>query len=317
LKVNEFDLIDLFTSYFRTRPPPRGPGDDAAYVPDLRNLCVTTDVIVENVHFERRFFSAEEIGHKALAVNLSDLAAMGAKPAWFLVSLCLPERTLESEIRGMALGMSRLARSLRIELVGGNVSKAGELSISICAAGTARRPLTRSGGRPGDVLYLSGTMGDARLGLKLLRASGGPRLNEPVRRQKRPHPRVRLGLIAARFARAAIDISDGFAQDLAHLCKASRLGAIVNVDRLPLSRGVRATFGAGAVDWALAGGEDYELLIAVAPSRATAFERECARVGEKITRVGQLTAARKILFQGAGGKSHTMPAGYDHFRPFD
>jgi len=297
---SEFELIDLFTRAFHPPPPPAGPGDDCAVLPPPRGkLCVTTDAVVEGVHFRTPPSTLEDVGHKALAVNLSDLAAMGARPLWFLCAIAMPRTFGARHLHQLARGMSALARRARITLAGGNFTSAPQLSITITAAGEAPRPLLRSGGRPGDLLYVSGTLGDARLGLH-------PRAPaQAKRRQRRPEPRLRLGLLAPQFARAAIDLSDGLAQDLRHLCHASRTGAEVRVDLLPRALADEAT--------ALAGGEDYELLLAIPPARQAAFERACAAAREKVTRIGQLGGTRLRFLRG----THPIPPppGFDHFRP--
>jgi thiamine-monophosphate kinase len=314
IRSPEFSLIESFAAAFDPQPSPVGPGDDCAVIrPGRRDLCVTTDSVVEGVHFRLGPFSFEDVGYKALAVNLSDLAAMGARPRWFLCALALPKALRRSAPR-LAKGMSRLARAQRTALVGGNVSAARELSITITAIGeTARgKALTRSGGRPGDALYVSGTLGDARLGLALLQRGVRSRA---ARRQLRPEPKVALGLICAHRARAAIDISDGFAQDLAQLCRASQVGARIELDSLPMSGELRRAFPkrGQAIREALRGGEDYELLAAVAPEQAAAFERECARAGERVSRVGALTAGTQLRFISAEGTTLAPPRGFDHF----
>jgi thiamine-monophosphate kinase len=311
--AGEFTFIDLFLSHFPRARVPVGPGDDCAVLaPSRRAQCITTDAVVEDVHFKRAWFSPEDIGHKALAVNLSDLASMGAVPRWFVCALALPRDFPRRELAGLARGMSALAREYGISLVGGNITSARELSITLTAAGDlppGTAPLTRAGGRPGDMLYVSGTLGDARLGLQHLQA--GRRRSAAILRQKRPVPRVALGRLASRFASAGLDLSDGLAQDLGHLCAASRVGAELELEHLPLSRAVRASLGA---EGALAGGEDYELLLAVPPERTSAFERACLRMEEPITRIGRLTPGPPGHIHDALGRSLRLPAGFDHFR---
>jgi thiamine-monophosphate kinase len=310
----EFDLIQRFLACFPRARVPVGPGDDCAVLaPTKGPLCVTTDAVVEDVHFTRATFSPADIGHKALAVNLSDLAAMGAVPRWFVCALALPRDFPASALSALGRGMAALAREHRIALVGGNFTSARELSVTLTVTGElSRPPLTRAGARPGDLLYVSGTLGDARLGLQQLQA--GVRRGPAVLRQRRPQPRIALGRVAARFASAGMDVSDGLAQDLGHLCAASRVGAALELDRLPLSAPVRAALGP---EGALKGGEDYELLLAVPPARARAFERACARVGPAVTRVGVVTRERGLRFNGAPGGSgtrlRTPPSGFDHF----
>ncbi|HYI02037.1 thiamine-phosphate kinase [Hyalangium sp.] len=313
----EFSLIERFLAAFPRARVPVGPGDDCAVLAPTRGaLCVTTDAVVEDVHFTRKGFSPEDIGHKALAVNLSDLAAMGATPRWFLCALALPRGFPERELRGLARGMSALAREHRIALVGGNFTSARELSLTLTAAGELQQAaLTRAGGRPGHLLYVSGTLGEARLGL--IQLQSGQRRGPAILRQRRPIPRVALGSLASRFASAGMDLSDGLAQDLGHLCEASGVGAEVELAHLPLSPAVRAVLGP---EGALAGGEDYELLLAIPPDRAGAFERACARAGERVTHVGRLTRGHRRVWRGLEGRPVAPPPGFDHFtrrRPVD
>ena len=296
-----------------------GPGDDAAVVLARRGpLCVTTDAVVEGIHFRRADGPLEDVGHKALAVNLSDLAAMGARPVWFVCAMAAPSLTLV-EVRALARGMSALARRFHVPLVGGNVTRAGELSLTLTAAGTpfGRAPLLRSAARAGDLLYVSGTLGAARLGLFSLQAR--PRVRRfprAERRQRRPEPRIGLGAIAARHASAAIDVSDGLVQDLGHLLTASRVGAELDAARIPVDPDVTHALGDGrlALRAALLGGEDYELLLAVPARRAPAFERACARAGEPVTPIGRLVRGRGLRLLDAVGRPASLPpSGFDHF----
>ncbi|MEN9797117.1 MAG: thiamine-monophosphate kinase [Pseudomonadota bacterium] len=287
-----------------------GPGDDCAVLPPTRGkLCVTTDAVVEGVHFSRPAFSPEDVGHKALAVNLSDLAAMGARPTWFTCAVAAPALT-PAEARGLGRGMARLAGLHGAALVGGNFTRARELSLTLTAAGVVERgrPLLRGGARPGDVLYVSGELGEARRALDLLLRG------EPLRRgdrQRRPVPRVGLGLLARGYARAGMDVSDGFAQDVGHLCRASGVAVEVEVERLPRSRATAALPDGGRA-LVLGGGEDYELLLAVAPARAAAFERACAAAGERVTAVGHFRRGRGVVLRERG-KWLAAVAGHDHF----
>ncbi len=307
----EFDFIRRFLSHFPRARVPVGPGDDCAVLaPQKGALCVTTDAVVEDVHFTRATFSPEDIGHKALAVNLSDLASMGATPRWFVCALALPRGFPPRELSGLARGMAALAREHRIALVGGNFTSARELSVTITASGElSHPPLTRAGARPGDLLYVSGTLGDARLGLSLLQS--GVTRGKAVLRQRRPQPRVALGRLASRFASAALDLSDGLGQDLGHLCTASGVRAELELARLPLSPAVKKALGP---EGALAGGEDYELLLSVPPQRSRAFERACARAEHRVTRIGTLSEGKGWGIQEATGRVLPPPAGFDHFR---
>lgn len=260
--MNEFALIDRFVGCFDVPPSPFGPGDDCAVLGRQGPSCVTTDALVEGVHFTRATFSPADVGHKALAVNLSDLAAMGARPTWFTVALGLPPSITPGEVVGMGRGMARLAKVHGARLVGGNVTRAAELSLTITASGALDgAPLLRSGARPGDLVFVSGALGDAAGGLAALtKGTAAPRL---VRAQRRPSPHLAFIARARRFVRAAIDVSDGLAQDLGHVCRASKVGAALHSADVPLSRELVRFAGDGALELALRGGEDYVLLLAV------------------------------------------------------
>lgn len=287
--VTEFSLIERFTRQFHPPRAPRGPGDDCAV---LGRLVVTTDALVEDVHFTRATFSFEDIGHKALAVNLSDVAAMGARPTWFTVALGLPPDLTTRDVEAMAKGMARLARAHRVELVGGNVTRARELSVTLTAAGELTlAPLLRSGAKVGDGLYVSGPLGDA---------AGGLRLDVPSlrRAQRRPAPHVAFGQLASRFASACIDISDGLAQDLQHVCDASGVGAELSRDALPISRALMQHAPHEALQWALTGGEDYVLLLCVPATRRARFEQAAARANLAAHRIGVITRGSAVSLDG-------------------
>jgi thiamine-monophosphate kinase len=316
--LGEFASIEAFVGEFPRLRAPFGPGDDAAVWPASRGaLCLTTDAVVEGVHFRRSDGPLEDVGHKALAVNLSDLAAMGARPRWFLCALAAPGLS-RAEARALGRGMAALARRYGIQLVGGNVTRASELSLTLTAAGTAvRRPLLRSGGSAGDVLYVSGTLGGARLGLTSLSGrSLRHRFLKAERRQRRPEPRVALGLVAARYASCAMDVSDGFVQDAHALLAASKVGADVEVSRLPVDPEVSQAYASPkrALRAALVGGEDYELLLGVPRRHAAAFERACQRAGEAVQAVGRLRRRRGLRLLDAEGRvMHLAVSGFDHF----
>jgi thiamine-monophosphate kinase len=237
---------------------------------------------------------------------------MGATPAWFLCAIALPKETSPAYLRRLAKGMARLARQAGIGLVGGNFTAARELSIAITAAGEVPRgsALTRGGARPGDVLYVSGELGEARLGLERLLSGAARRAHL---RQRRPTARLSLGRLARRFASGAIDLSDGLGQDLAHLCARSGVGAEVWLAALPLARSVRRAKGDGAAWFAARGGEDYELLLSVPAASARGFERACARAGERVTKVGTITSGRAPRFLDLHGVAVEAPPGFDHF----
>lgn len=301
--MNEFQLIETFVAAFDAPPPPYGPGDDCAVLPAAPGaLCVTTDALVEDVHFTRRTFSFEDVGHKALAVNLSDLAAMGAAPAWALCALGLPDDVGAREVRRLAAGMSALARVHGVKLVGGNVTRARRLSVTLTVGGRPprrRRPLLRSGARAGDVVYASGTLGDAAAGLHLLSTRRARGFAALTLAQRRPSPHLAWALAAAPWATAAIDVSDGLLQDAGHLARASGVGVDVSTAALPLSEALRDAVPAHvARHYALSGGEDYVVLATVPRRRARAFEAAMSRARFEVYRVGVMTTAPGVRVDG-------------------
>jgi thiamine-monophosphate kinase len=315
--LGEFELIGLFT---RDLPAVGegvrvGVGDDAAVVEPPRGewLAVTVDAVVEGVHFGPGF-SPEDVGWKSLAVNLSDLAAMGARPLWALVALGVPRGADPAWLARVGAGLARCAAAHRVAVVGGNVTAARELSLTVTAIGGVRRRrlLTRQGARPGDVLLVSGTLGDAALGLE---PAAAPALR---RRQRRPDPRLALGRALCGIATACIDLSDGLLQDLGHLCDASRVGASVRLDRLPLSRAYRAATRGRRDPWAAAatGGEDYELLVAVPSRKVPAALAAGRRAGTRLTVVGEVVAGAGVAALRPDGRAYRpRRAGHDHLRP--
>ncbi len=290
--MDEFGLIDTFVSRFDVAPPPRGPGDDCAVLASQGPSCVTTDAVFEGVHFTRPGFSLEEVGHKALAVNLSDLASMGARPSWFTVALGLPRGIKPGDLKKLGDGMSALARTHGAELVGGNVTRAAQLSVTVTIAGALDGPpLLRSGARAGDALYVSGPLGDAAAGLKAKSAA--------LRRaQRRPTPHLAFGQLARTLCSAAIDVSDGLAQDLGHVCRASGVSAELLSDALPLSEALLKFAGSrqAALPYALTGGEDYVLLVAV--RRSEPFERAMTQAGFVFHHLGWLREGRGVKLDG-------------------
>lgn len=312
--MNEFELIRRFTA-----PAPKrgagvvlGIGDDCAVLRPPRGelLLATVDAVVEGVHFDGRFAPAD-VGWKALAVNLSDLASMGARPLWALCALAVPPGAEPRRLAAVGRGLAACARRHGIALAGGNVSRAAELSLTVTVVGSAPGPrvLRRDGARPGDLLLVSGSLGDAALGL----APGAPRAL--ALRQRRPAPRLALGRALGGIASACIDLSDGLAQDLGHLCAASGVGARVELARLPRSPAYRRAVRGAADPWAAAvcGGEDYELCVAVPPARLARALAAARRTGTPLTAVGRFTRGRAVILEDPDGGRYRPPrAGHDH-----
>ena len=306
-----------------------GIGDDAAVLEPPRNRLdvVTTDAAVEGVHFDRRFMDAGSIGHRVLAANLSDLAAMGAEPRTALLSLMLPDALPLAELDALLDAFLALAARTGTHLVGGNVTRSpGPLVIDVTVSGTAKRRkvLTRSGGRAGDELYVSGSVGGAAAGLAWLQQGrdagtpASPAVADAVARFLRPEPRLRLGLLAGRSkaASAAMDLSDGLADAVRQLAEASGTGARIEAAALPVHPGVAALAGdaEAALGLALAGGEDYELLFAVPPRASRRFAAAARLARLAVTRIGALTPVGAGLILAAPAGDRPIPEGFEHFR---
>jgi len=315
--ISEFDLI---RQYFAHATAARadvllGIGDDCALLrpPAGSCLAVSVDTLVEGRHFLSQV-DPESLGHKALAVNLSDLAAMGADPAWATLAITLAEVDT-GWLRAFVDGFAALAAAHGVQLVGGDTTR-GPLSITVQVHGFVDpgKALRRAGGRPGDRLFVSGCVGDA--GLALQQAGEGAPVDRYLQqRLDRPTPRVALGRMLAGRANAAIDVSDGLVADLGHICAASVTGARIELDRLPLSPPLAAECARGNWRHALAGGDDYELLFSVDPLQAEALAADCRAAGEPVQEIGCLVDDSGIALVYPDGRvSKEIPDGFDHFR---
>ena len=325
--LGEFGLIEAIRRRARVdrRVWRLGIGDDAAVLRarPREELVFTTDALVEDVHFRWRTSDARSLGGKSLAVNLSDIAAMGAKPLGCLLTLGVPESVAPDRLTGFIDGLLRRARASHCPLVGGDTVRAPLWLISVAVVGavSSGRALTRSGARAGDRLFVTGELGGAAAGLALLEGPGAatPAERRLARRQLCPDPPVAAGpvLANARLARAAIDVSDGLAQDLGHVARESGLSAHVAVERVPLARGLAtaaAKLGLDPLALALAGGEDYELLFS-APRNAPSAEEYTRRLGCRVTEIGVLARGRGVHFTRAGRRYEPATAGFQHFKP--
>jgi thiamine-monophosphate kinase len=331
MSLGEFDLISRYFTRGEERRPGAagvvlGIGDDAAVLqlPPGTQLVAAVDTIVAGRHFLDRT-EPHSIGHRALAVNLSDLAAMGATPAWATLALTLPQADPQW-LAGFATGLFSLAEQHGVLLVGGDTT-AGPLTVSIqvlgtVAAGTAMR---RGGARAGDLLVVTGSLGDAGAGLWLAArtapearaaAAADPTATlQLISRFDYPVPRVAFGLAARTLASAAMDLSDGLVADAPKLAAASGLGAVIDVASLPLSPALQSiTDGARARDWALGAGDDYELLLAVAPGRLPELAAVADRLDLPLTTIGELHTGSGVSWC-LGGRAYVPGvAGWDHFR---
>jgi len=321
MALGEFDIIERYFARIGARPDVLlGVGDDAAVlrVPAGQRLVAATDTIVDGVHFPPGF-APEHIGWRALAVNLSDLAAMGAIPAWATLSLSLPAAE-EDWLERFASGFTELAASHDVALVGGDTVR-GPLVVTVQVLGFIERErwLTRSGARPGDRLYVSGTPGDAAAGLALIqRGRPGSRAPDAVNtlamRFMRPEPRIALGRHLRPFASAAMDVSDGLLVDLGKLCAASGCGAEVDLDVLPVSPALRESVmdPSERERCVLDGGDDYELLFTV-DERHEDRVRSAASV-PACTAIGRIVARPGVVCRRGGRPVPVAAGGFDHFR---
>jgi thiamine-monophosphate kinase len=314
--LGEFELIDrFFRRPSRRRDVLLGVGDDAALLepPAGFALVAATDTLVAGRHFLQRA-PGRSVGHQALAVNLSDLAAMGADPAWALLSLSLPD-VREDWLENFAVGLYALADAHGVELVGGDTVR-GPLVITVEVLGFVEpaRALRRSGARPGDAVYVSGSPGEAAAGLEALRRGGSFDANDAlVRRYLYPEPRLELGRALRGRASAAMDVSDGLVADLGKLCAASCVGARLDLDSLPLSEPLLAAHGREAGErLVLAGGDDYELLFTAPAADIARYETEISRVCG-VTRIGEIEEGRGVRCERGGLAVEVTGRGYDHF----
>lgn len=318
--MTEFELI---RAWFAAAPivredVPLGVGDDAALLRPApgTEVVATTDTLVAGVHFDEDV-EPDALGHKALAVNLSDLAAMGADPAWFLLALTLPQAPAEAWLERFTAGLYALARTHRVQLVGGDVTR-GPLALTITALGTVPegKALRRSGARPGERIYVSGTLGDAALALAERR--GACRLAADERaalraRLERPTPRLAQGRGLRGLASSAIDLSDGLLADLGHILEASAVGARIELGALPLAGAYRRQLDLLGWDFALAGGDDYELCFTVPAGRAGEVEALGRETGVAFAAIGEVIA-RGVEIRDPAGRSYTPGrSGYQHF----
>jgi thiamine-monophosphate kinase len=314
----EFDLIERIRRHTDTHRDDvaLGIGDDAAIVsvPAGRELAIAVDTLVEGVHFPKGTASAD-IGWKALAVNLSDLAAMGATPAWALLALTLPAPD-ETFIDGLARGFAELATPYRLALIGGDTTR-GPLTLTVTVHGftTPGQALLRSGARVGDAVMVTGTLGDAAAGLRCLAETDAAPYASLIERLNRPTPRVAAGQALRGIATACIDVSDGLVADLGHICTQSRVGAEIDPALLPRSSAMLTHFhDADAIDFALAGGDDYELCFTVPADKANEVAADLARVGCGATRIGRIVEGAGVrVLDGTGAAQAPSRAGWNHF----
>lgn len=335
--IREFDLIRALKQRYRANSPSvhRGIGDDAAVIASAKNRrqLLTTDLLAEGIHFDLSTATFSDIGFRAAAANLSDIAAMGGTPEYLLVSIAIPRSGTGRQVSQLYRGMMAACRPYTVRLIGGDTSASASgwfINITLVGSATARHILLRSGARAGDDLYVTGTLGDSLAGRKLLQPAQRGTATQPllprhrrflIGRHLRPTARIVEGrwLAAQGWATSAIDISDGLSGDLRHICEESRVGAEINLPALPISPSCRSYATSTKQDplmLALAGGEDYELLFTVPARQRARFERATAAKRPHITRIGFITPARSGLHMiTQNGQRRLLPfTSYEHFR---
>ena len=318
--MKEFNLIKKFFTEQVTKRKDviLSIGDDCALIAptERQHIAVTTDTLISGVHFPVDT-PARAVGHKAIAVNLSDLAAIGAEPAWISLALTLPKFD-DFWLGEFCAGLFELCEYYNIQLIGGDTTQ-GPLSITLTAQGLVPldKSILRSGAKSGDWLFVTGELGDAALALQDIQGKVviAPEVKEQVHSKLNyPKPRVLAGQSLREYASSAIDLSDGLISDLEHICQASGVGANIVLDALPLSQVLRDTIGIDkAIELALAGGDDYELLFTVSEDKKVGMETALANAGIPIRCIGQVNASGKITTTMNSKVVSINVQGFEHF----
>jgi thiamine-monophosphate kinase len=328
--LGEFGLISQIEKAFGKKSPraPLGIGDDAAalFVSPGKTLLATTDMLLEGVHFDLSYTDYYSLGWKSAAVNLSDIAAMGGVPRFCLTALGIPDGISVEQINEFYKGFKALIRKYKVDLVGGDTcSSEVDLVISVTVLGEVekKRMLTRSGAKPGDRIFVTGSLGDSAAGLELLQmrnAEFGMRNKETtatrlVEKHLKPLPRIEIGrkLALSACATAMIDVSDGLSSDLAHICEQSGVGADIYAEKIPLSKEIKAAakqLKTIPLHYALSGGEDYELLFTISSSKLKKYRSLRIPARE----IGVITRGEIDIIHEAGERKRLEPTGYNHFR---
>jgi thiamine-monophosphate kinase len=335
-EIGEFGLIKWIRGKMPTRDPTitAGIGDDAAVVkPPKGSIClVTTDILIEDIHFRLDLTDGLRLGKKTLSINISDIAAMGGIPQYFLLSMGLPPHIPFRWLEELFHGIQQVADRYRLSLIGGDTSRARKLTINVTLIGRAKagEVVYRKGARAGDQIMVTGTLGNAALGLQVLKSRKGDpgiathkhgELAELIEKHLSPTPRITEGRLIAEnhLANAMIDISDGLIADLGHILEESRAGAKIWISRIPLSEAFRRAaprYTPNGIDLAISGGEDYELLLTTTRKKAEKLMALFRKSGLQITPIGEIVDSRHglKLYREDGREYRLKRRGYDHFK---
>ncbi len=334
-KLGEFGLIERFRSQLSTRSPrvKKGIGDDCAVFSTKSDTLqlISTDALVESVHFDLKTISAEQLGRKALAVNISDIAAMGGTPYLAVISLGLPPSTSTKFLDEFYSGLQSVCKTYQIELAGGDtVASPNNLFINISILGEARkgRVFTRTGARPSDQIFVTGTLADSAMGLQLLltenaKSASTKHCRTLIKKHLEPIPRIKESGMLAKSklsVTSMIDLSDGLVQDLSHLCDANKLGADLHEAKLPFSQALKSIChqkGYDPTNWVLQGGEDYELLFTIRQEDVKKLNSLFLKADTPVSHIGEITSfpGKIILNKTNGRKKSLKPSmGFNHFK---
>jgi thiamine-monophosphate kinase len=339
-ELGEFELIEKIKEITETKNYNHSitlpNGDDCFAFKEKNNILITTDTLVEDVHFIKDTFPPYELGIKSAASNLSDIAACGGIPKYALVSLILPPELEVDWLLEFYKGLNYLFSKYTTYIGGGNISKGEKISITITLIGTAEKPIPRSKAKPGDSIFITGTVGDSRLGLEILLSKQKPSTDYEkylVKRHLEPTPRIEVGQSIKEIATSCIDISDGLIQDLNHILESSNTGAEIELEKIPISNEYMSylkrkndkevkppelkTLELKTLEYALTGGEDYELIFTAPPDKEEEIKRISEKVGVKITKIGKITESKgiKMLFRNRVIKPEEIlnKYGWEHF----
>jgi len=307
--IGEFGLIDLISKKTKDKDVLVGIGDDAAVIKTTKGLQVlTTDCLVEGDHFRKEWFTPNQIGMKAIEINVSDVAAMGAVPRFALISLGLPKDLEVDFVEEMYQGMWKTCSKYNIEIIGGNMTHSQQIFISVTLTGDVDKKnlCLRSGAKPDDYIFVSGHLGNGRAGLRLFQENvkGFENVNKFY---LKPKAQLKIALKLALYVNSMIDISDGLASDIKHICEQSRCGAIIYKDKIPIKNEVRQiakTLGEDEYNYALFGGEDFQLVYTVSKNNLNKVDGFL---------IGEITKDKKIKLVSNTGENLIKEKGYDHF----